>query len=128
LKVVADQVGAPSSADWLAEIGVQLAGSRVTSGIYHAVPDGGVSWHGLAIFAIEAAASYGEGIELASEQIQAIPAKDYPMRAVRPYNSRMNNQKLKKVLSDMAFTGQYPRWQEQVDCYVKNILKESLKS
>jgi dTDP-4-dehydrorhamnose reductase len=128
LKVVADQVGAPSSATWLAEIGVQLAGGGVASGIYHAVPDGEVSWHGLAIFAIEVAASYGEGLELKSEDIQAIPAKDYPLRATRPYNSRMNNQKLKKVLSDMAFTGQYPHWQEQVDCYVKNIVKESLKS
>lgn len=128
LKVVADQVGVPSSATWLAEIGVQIAGGGVASGIYHAVPDGEVSWHGLAIFAIEVAASYGEGLELKSEDIQAIPAKDYPLRATRPYNSRMNNQKLKKVLSDMAFTGQYPHWQEQVDCYVQNIVKESLKS
>lgn len=128
LRVVADQVGAPSSATWLAEIGVRLATADVASGIYHAVPDGEVSWHGLAIFAIEAAASYGEGLELKPESIQAILAKDYPSMAARPYNSRMNNQKLKKVLSEMAFTGQYPRWQEQVDCYVQNIVKESLKS
>ncbi len=62
LKVVSDQVGAPTSAQWLAEIGVQMAGSRVESGIYHAVPDGETSWHGLALFAIETAASYGERI------------------------------------------------------------------
>ncbi len=128
LKVVADQVGVPSSATWLAEIGVQLAGGGVASGIFHTVPDGEVSWHGLAIFAIEAAASYGEGLELKPEDIQAIPAKDYPLSAARPYNSRMNNQKLKKVLSDMAFTGQYPHWREQVDCYVEKIVKESIKS
>ncbi len=76
LKVVADQVGAPTSAEWLAEVGVQMAGSRVESGIYHAVPDGEVSWHGLAVFAIETAASYGEGIELKSENILPIPATD----------------------------------------------------
>ncbi len=128
IKVVADQIGVPSSATWLAEIGVQLAGSRVESGIYHAVPDGETSWHGLALFAIETAAEEGEGIEVKSENILPIPAADYPLPAKRPYNSRMSNQKLKKALSDMAFTGQYPRWQEQVATYIKEYVKASLKS
>ena len=128
LKVVTDQVGAPSSADWLAEVGVQMAGSRVESGIYHAVPDGETSWHALAVFAIETAASSGEGIEVKSENILPIPATDYPLPAPRPYNSRLSNTKLKKALSEMAFTGQYPGWQEQVTAYVKLVVEESLKS
>ena len=128
LRVVADQVGAPTSAGWLAEVGVQMAGSRLESGIYHAVPDGEVSWHGLAVFAIETAVSYGEGIELKSENILPIPATDYPVPAARPYNSRLSNQKLKKALSEMAFTGQYPHWCEQVEKYVKQVVEESLKS
>ncbi len=128
LKVVADQVGAPTSAQWLAEVGVQMAGSRLESGIYHAVPDGEVSWHGLAVFAIETATSYGEGIELKSENILPIPATDYPVPAARPYNSRLSNQKLKKDLSEMAFTGQYPHWRDQVEKYVKKVVEESLKS
>lgn len=128
LKVVADQVGAPTSAQWLAEVGVQIVGSHVESGIYHAVPDGEVSWHGLAVFAIETAASYGEGIELKSENILPIPATDYPVPAARPYNSRLDNQKLKKALSEMAFRGQYPHWRDQVEKYVKEVVEESLKS
>lgn len=128
LKVVADQVGAPTSAQWLAEVSVRMAGSRIESGIYHAVPDGEVSWHGLAVFAIETAASYGEGIELKSENILPIPATDYPVPAARPYNSRLSNQKLKKALSEMAFTGQYPHWRDQVEKYVKQVVEESLKS
>jgi dTDP-4-dehydrorhamnose reductase len=128
LKVVADQVGAPTFAKWLAEVGVQMAGSRVESGIYHAVPDGEISWHGLAVFAIETAASCGEGIEVKSENILPIPATDYPVLAARPYNSRLSNQKLKKALSEMAFTGQYPHWREQVEKYVKQVVEESLKS
>jgi dTDP-4-dehydrorhamnose reductase len=128
LKVVADQVGAPTSAQWLAEVGVQMAGSRLESGIYHAVPDGEVSWHGLAVFAIETAGSYGEGIEIKSENIMPIPATDYPVPAARPYNSRLSNQKLKKALSEMAFTGQYPHWRDQVEKYVKQVVEESLKS
>jgi dTDP-4-dehydrorhamnose reductase len=128
LKVVADQVGAPTSAQWLAEVGVQMAGSRVESGIYHVVPDGEVSWHGLAVFAIETAGSFGEGIEVKSENILPIPATDYPVPAARPYNSRLSNQKLKKALSEMAFTGQYPHWRDQVEKYVKQVVEESLKS
>ncbi len=128
LKVVADQVGAPTSAQWLAEVGVQMAGSRLESGIYHAVPDGEVSWHGLAVFAIETAGSYGEGIDLKSENILPIPATDHPVPAARPNNSRLCNQKLKKALSEMAFTGQYPHWRDQVEKYVKQVVEESLKS
>ncbi len=128
LKVVADQVGVPTSAQWLAEVGVQMAGSRLESGIYHAVPDGEVSWHGLAVFAIETAHSYGEGIEVRSENILPIPAIDYPVAAARPYNSRLSNLKLKKALSEMAFTGQYPHWRDQVEKYVKQVVEESLKS
>jgi dTDP-4-dehydrorhamnose reductase len=128
LKVVADQVGSPTSAQWLAEVGVQMAGSKLESGIYHAVPDGEVSWHGLAVFAIETAASYGEGIEVKSENILPIPASDYPLPAARPNNSRLSNQKLKKALSEMAFTGQYPHWRDQVEKYVKQVVEESLKS
>jgi dTDP-4-dehydrorhamnose reductase len=128
LKVVADQVGVPTSAQWLAEIGIQMAGSRVASGIYHAVPDGETSWHGLAIFAIETAALAGEGIEVKSENILPISATDYPLPAKRPYNSRMSNQKLKQALSEMAYTHQYPNWQEQVEAYIKNYVSDSLKS
>lgn len=132
LKVVADQVGVPSSAEWLAEIGLQMAvlahHSDVASGIYHAVPDGEVSWHGLAVFAIESAASCGEGIEVKSENILPIPANHYPLPAPRPYNSRLDNEKLKKVLADSRFAGQYPKWQDQVSEYVSRIVKESLKS
>ncbi len=128
LKVVADQVGVPTSAQWLAEIGIQMAGSRADSGIYHAVPDGETSWHSLAIFVIETAALAGEGIEVKPENILPIPATDYPLPAKRPFNSRMNNQKLKKALSEMPFAGQYPHWQEQVESYVKNYVSDSLKS
>jgi dTDP-4-dehydrorhamnose reductase len=128
LKVVSDQIGAPTSAGWLAEVGIQMAGSRVESGIYHAVPDGQTSWHGLAVFAIETAVTAGEGIELKSENILPIPANDYPLPAKRPYNSRLNNAKLKKALSEMAFTGQYPHWRLQVERYVKVIVKQSLSS
>jgi dTDP-4-dehydrorhamnose reductase len=63
-----------------------------------------------------------------SENILPIPATDYPVPAARPYNSKLDNQKLKKALSEMAFTGQYPHWRDQVEKYVKKVVEESLKS
>ncbi len=119
LKVVADQVGAPTLAQWLAEVGVRIAGSKVESGIYHAVPDGQISWHGLATFVIETAASFAQDIRVKPENILPIPAIDYPVLARRPYNSRLSNAKLKKALLEMAFINQYPHWKEQVEAYVK---------
>jgi len=128
LRVVADQIGVPSSAQWLAEIGVQLAGSRVESGVYHAVPDGQTSWHGLAIFALEVAASCGECMQVRPENIFPIPASDYPVSAKRPYNSRLSNAKLKSAMSAMALTGKYPHWKEQVEAYVKECVSNCFKS
>jgi dTDP-4-dehydrorhamnose reductase len=128
LKVISDQLGVPTSAEWLAHITIELVGSKVESGIYHAVPDGETSWHGLAVFAIESAASAGEAVGVKSENILPIPATKYPLPAPRPYNSRMNNAKLKKALSAMAFTDQYPYWREQVEAYVKDYVQQSLES
>jgi dTDP-4-dehydrorhamnose reductase len=122
LKVVADQVGAPTSAQWLAEIGVQLAGSRVESGTYHAVPDGQVSWYDLALFAIEAAKVYGASLRVKCKNIKPIAAIEYPLPAKRPYNSRLSNKKLKKTLLHMGDTKKYPTWQAQVKEYVRQLL------
>lgn len=128
LEVVADQVGVPTSAKWLAKIAIQMINSELRSGIYHAVPDGETSWHGLAIFAIDIAASVSEAIQVKSENIRPIPATDYLLPGKRPYNSRMNNQKLKQALVQMAFTRHYPHWQEQVTDYVREYVVHSLKS
>lgn len=123
LKVIVDQFGVPTSADWLAQLAIEFAGSHLESGIYHAVPDGETTWHGLAVFAIETARLVGEGIEVKSENILPIPASEYPLPAPRPKNSRMNNEKLKKALSQMAFTNEFPKWQSQVESYVNDFVK-----
>ncbi len=123
LKVVANQVGVPTSAKWLAEVGVQMANSRSESGIYHVVPDGETSWHGLAVFAIETAASYCDSIKIRSENIHAISATEYPLPAKRPYNSRLNNEKLKNTLSEMFIAGSYPNWRQQVERYLKEYFE-----
>lgn len=122
LKVVADQVGTPTSAQWLADISMQFVSSRVESGVYNVVPDGQTSWHGLAIFAIGFAASFEENIKAKSKKILPISTLDYPVIARRPYNSCLSNAKLKKTFPRMVFSGEYPHWQDQVKIFVKDYL------
>jgi len=120
LKVISDQYGVPSSAQWLAEFSLQLLSNEVPSGIYHTVPDGQTSWHGLAKYAIRQAKDLGLCLKVALEKIQAIPATEYPLPAPRPYNSRMSNQKLK----DAFHMNLFPNWEDQVSEYVKKIVSK----
>ena len=81
LKVIHDQHGVPTSADWLARVSLDLALDsgwqlkRFPSGIYHAVPAGETTWHGLASFAVQSALN--AGIEL-----KAKPGAIKPILAV----------------------------------------------
>jgi dTDP-4-dehydrorhamnose reductase len=120
LKVITDQHGVPSSAEWLADIAIQFIDTGAKSGIYHAVPDGQTTWHGLASFAIQTAKELGFILKVNPETIQAIPATEYPLPAPRPYNSRMDNRKLKDALQIAHF----PQWESQVAEYVKNIVSQ----
>lgn len=115
LKVISDQYGVPTSAEWLAQISLSVLNNATPSGIYHCVPEGETSWYSLAKFAIETAIKEGAIFKIKPELIQAIPANEYPMAASRPYNSRMNNQKLKLALKE-----NFPAWENQVSDYVKN--------
>ena len=124
LRIVADQYGAPSSANWLAKVALVLAASRLAGGIYHAVPDGVATWHDLAVYVVQSAAQYDKQIRIKPESILPISSEEYPVAAVRPKNSRLDNRKLKLALIQLADMDPYPRWQDQFDQYVKQeVLK-----
>ncbi len=118
LQVVADQFGVPTSAAWLAELAEILCLSKAESGIYHAVPDGEISWHELTLFLINEASLMGWPIKVDIRNVLSIQAKDALLKARRPYNSRMNNAKLKQLLSILAPSWAYPSWQDQVKSYI----------
>lgn len=123
LKVVADQFGTPTSANWLAEVGVDFLNSNAESGIYNAVPDGEVSWYELAVFAIELATRYGQGIKIKPENIFPILSSEYLSNAKRPKNSRLNNNKIKAMLVNIRCNSKYPVWQDQVEAYIIDFVK-----
>jgi dTDP-4-dehydrorhamnose reductase len=123
LKVVADQRGAPTSAEWLAKITKELLMHEpvIPYGIYHAVPRGETTWHGLASLVITVAKDAGADILIPAEQIIPIPASNYPVLAPRPANSRMDYRQLLNVLG----SENWPHWQEQVTVYVQELVKMS---
>ena len=122
LKVISDQWGVPTSSHWLALVAYQLTQSKAPSGIYHTVTDGETSWHGLATLAVQTAFNCGVHLQAKPQAITPIPATDFPLPAPRPYNSRMNNRKLKDVLSGAELGVDFPSWQNQVEQYVRNII------
>jgi len=135
LRVIDDQYGVPTSASFLAQIGVQIALSNasvlsspntptgVPSGIYHCVPSGQTTWHGLASRVITAAHALEMPLTCPASAIEAIPASAYPLPAPRPQNSKMDTGKLCKALG----IDELPQWQEAVDHYVEQYVRQFLK-
>jgi dTDP-4-dehydrorhamnose reductase len=106
LKVVDDQVGAPTSSMQLAEATARLirqwsqtAEPEFPSGLYHATASGSVSWCGFARAIVEA---LGKGENFKGEkfkvrQILAIASGEYPTPARRPLNSVLCNDRFKRT-------------------------------
>ena len=106
LKVVADQLGVPTSNQFIAEqiktIIPQL--HETNSGVYHLVPDGSCSWHE---FAKEIIGQTNPRFNL--EHLHAIQTHEFPTKTKRPANSMLNNTKIKQT-----FNLQFNDWSEEL--------------
>ncbi len=129
LRIIDDQFGVPTSAQWLAELGSQLvislASKQFTSGIYHAVPAGETTWYGLAHLAVQTAVDAGMSFKTGPDAIKPIPASEYPTPAPRPMNSRLSTQKLQMELERLDLVSKLPHWNtpwdKQAKAYVKQL-------
>lgn len=102
LDVVADQHGAPTSAELIAEI-TELAiahhvKNSLSSGIYHLASCGETTWYDLACHIVTRALGNGEKLQLNVGDIKAVSTESYPLPAKRPKNSRLDTTKLSKAL------------------------------
>ena len=118
LTVVADQHGAPTPASLIAEVTAQVIANPVP-GLYHLAPTGETSWHGFAQLLIDEAGTAGADLKLKPEGIRAIPAADYPTKAVRPANSRLDTAKLQST-----FGITLPPWQDGVRQLIATLATE----
>ncbi|QWD60372.1 dTDP-4-dehydrorhamnose reductase [Polynucleobacter sp. MWH-UH35A] len=143
LKVIHDQYGVPTSAEWLAQVTLDLVLDsawklkQFPSGIYHAVPAGEATWYGLASFAVQAALNAGIELRIKPDAIQPILAVEYPLPAPRPMNSRMDSFKLRSALQNQASEASnsyndpqnmpsFPAWEGMVQEYISRLASKGL--
>lgn len=114
LRVIADQYGAPTGAELLADVTAHMLRSAQRhpelGGTYHAAPQGETSWHGYATLVLRLAREAGAALKVAPEAVEAIPTSAYPTPAARPLNSRLDTSRLCQ-----RFGLALPAWQSGVE-------------
>ncbi len=120
LKIVSDQVGAPTPARLIAQVTALAVHSNIPGGLYHLAPAGETSWQGFAQEIFRSAKAQGEQLTMGPENTHAIPTSDYPTPAKRPLNSRMELTKLETALNI-----QMPDWQSQLQLTLGEYLEEA---
>lgn len=126
LRIVADQFGAPTSSESIADAVVELLNSwqlqdDIQTGVYHFTNQGKTSWYG---FSCEIVREYNHlaaenniaFLKVPLEKIEPITTVDYPTPAARPANSTLSNQKLKQV-----FGVELPSWEQGLQQVIKSL-------
>ena len=124
LRVVEDQIGAPTSTDLLAKVTVDVlqtmlpaAQEDVRFGTYHLATSGETSWHAYARYVIAGALQRGAHLTCKPESVEPIPTSAYPLPAPRPANSRLNTEKIRST-----FGIELPAWQVGVDAILDALV------
>lgn len=125
LRVVADQVGAPTSTALLSQVAVQLISTMKNAatndagwGTYHVAAAGETSWHGYAQYVIDGATKRGAKLKADVSGVQPIRTEEYPLPAPRPLNSRLNTQKICR-----QFGVHLPHWQDGIDAILDELFQ-----
>ena len=104
IRVVSDQIGAPTPARLIAEVVSSMLGTDVrlfrdrcsaADGVIHLAASGATSRHGFATAIISGLKS--RGARLAVKDIRAVTTGEYPARAARPLNSRLDLTRLRRI-------------------------------
>ena len=121
IAVVDDQWGSPTFARDLAATLLTMAeralGSNARSelsGVYHAAGSGYTTWCGFARAIMSKSARRGGP----SNRIKAITTSEYPTKAARPANSRLDCSKLERV-----FGLRLPAWTDSLDICLDELLR-----
>jgi dTDP-4-dehydrorhamnose reductase len=124
LRVVADQIGAPTSTDVLSKVTANLLQTMLPAekddarfGTYHLAASGETTWHAYAQYVIAGALKRGAHVTCKPESIEPIPTHAYPLPAPRPANSRLNTEKIRS-----NFGVELPAWQVGVDAILDALI------
>ena len=121
LQVVADQYGAPTGADLIADVtahAIRAAMARpALSGTYQLAAGGETNWHGYARHVVAFAQARGHPMRVHPDTIVPVSSADFPSAAQRPHNSRLDTRKLRQV-----FALGLPPWQFGVERMLQEVL------
>lgn len=119
LQVIADQIGAPTGAELIADISAHALRSALAdagcSGTYHLAAAGETSWHGYASFVIAQARQLQQTLRV--EEVVPIASADYPVAAPRPLNSRLD---CSRLCATFGLT--LPDWRPGVSRMLQEVL------
>lgn len=122
LKVINDQIGAPTGAELLADMTAHaIQKARLcpeVSGLYHLAAGGETSWHGYASFVLAFAQRAGVALKVAAGDIVPVPTSEFQTVATRPHNSRLNTAKLQNT-----FGLHLPNWENGIERMLMEILE-----
>ena len=114
LRIVADQIGAPTPARVIARIVTTILGQcrsdmrarfAHAGGVINVATSGETSWHGFATAIVDRLRARGNRLQIAS--IVPIRTQDYPSRARRPHNSRLDLSRLSRQFGIVP-----PAWED----------------
>ena len=122
LRVVADQIGCPTTATDLAQVILRIA-ARIRehgwddrfAGLFHAAGEGWTSWHGFATAVFEEAARHG----MAPPVVEPIATADWPTPVRRPPDSRLDCSRL----SD-TFGLRLPPWRDSLAPVIDEVFRQ----
>ncbi len=101
LRVIDDQIGAPTGADLLADVTAHalraVRRDPAKAGTYHVCAGGQTSWCGYAKHVIAWAGQRGMPLRTTPASVEAIASSEYPTPARRPLNSRLCTRRLRET-------------------------------
>jgi len=126
LRVVADQVGVPTSTALLAQVTVQIIQAMHSAdahdprwGVYHLAAGGETTWHAYAQHVIAGAQARGAELKATPDAVHPITTAEYPVPAPRPLNSRLNTHKVQHT-----FGLTLPDWQHGVNAILDTLFSK----
>ena len=123
MNIVNDQIGSPTSSDFIAKFCFHAINDKnllKKTGIYHLTGKGYVSWYGFAKHILSIAKR--EKIindQIINKIIFPVKSDEFITKALRPKNSRLDCSKLEK-----SFNFNRSTWQKQTEDIIKKIIEK----
>ena len=128
LTVVDDQIGTPTSADFIADTVHQFITEKNTSNklgfndLYNLVPNGAASWFEFAVCLLSRAEFKGFDLRCKAKDVIPIKSLHLSQAAERPQRVVLNNQKIQQTLGI-----RFSQWDAYIDDFLERLRQQNEK-